>query len=297
MEYIKINYEELSALNGLPHLQQLLYLRGIKPFVDYRTGIVGLMRGISYQSLAEELYIEPHSGIKSGSPSKDQIRRAIKGLEKAGLLRIQSLEWTLVFQCLLVNEHNSNRNKAALKQNEHSATITPQDNPLTQGAIDDSNQKQAKAENDQPAIPQSNNNFYFIFLLQQFEKFWEHYPLKKSKQKTWEQFQALQPTDELMQRIFAALETQATAYAQLQAQGQWVPGWKFPANWLAQHCWDDEINLDTIMENNRANRQASYATSQSVDPFWDSCKGGAEFVAADSNIVDIGGFRKTEKTH
>ncbi len=59
MKYLKINHEELSALSGLPHLQQLLYLRGIKPFGDYRTGVVGLIRGISYQSLAEELYVEP----------------------------------------------------------------------------------------------------------------------------------------------------------------------------------------------------------------------------------------------
>lgn len=60
MKYMKVTDEELSALRGLPHLQQLLYLTGIKPYVDYRTGIVGISRGISYQSLAEELYIEPH---------------------------------------------------------------------------------------------------------------------------------------------------------------------------------------------------------------------------------------------
>ncbi len=104
MEYMKINYEELSALRGFPHLERLLYLTGIKPkpYIDYRTGIVGLARGISCQSLAEELYVEPHQGIKSGSPSKDQIRRALKGLETAGLLRIQSMDWKLVFHCLLV---------------------------------------------------------------------------------------------------------------------------------------------------------------------------------------------------
>ena len=129
MDYLKINYEELSALSGLPHLQQLLYLRGIKPFIDHRTGIVGIMRGISYQSLAEELYVEPHQGIKSGSPSKDQIRRALKGLEKAGVLRLQSMEWKLIFQCLLVSQTSSNPNKAAVKQHEDSASMLRQENP------------------------------------------------------------------------------------------------------------------------------------------------------------------------
>src|SRR3990167_6530333 len=123
MRYVKITYEELSALMGLPHLQQLLYLRGIRPYMDYRTGIVGIMRGISYQSLAEELYIEPHQGIKSGSPSKDQIRRAIKGLEKAGLLRIQSMDWKLVFQCLLIPTSYSDLNKPATKQHDDLAIV------------------------------------------------------------------------------------------------------------------------------------------------------------------------------
>jgi len=53
--------------------------------VDYKTGLVGIRRGVSYQSLKEALYIEPHPGIQSGSPGKDQLRRALNGLEKAGL--------------------------------------------------------------------------------------------------------------------------------------------------------------------------------------------------------------------
>ena len=51
MEYLKINYEEVSALRGLPHMQQLLYICGIKPFVDYRTGIqlvVGLINPTNF---------------------------------------------------------------------------------------------------------------------------------------------------------------------------------------------------------------------------------------------------------
>jgi len=183
MKYLKITHEELSALTGLPHLQQLLYLRGIKPFIDYRTGVVGIMRGISYQSLAEELYVEPHQGIKSGSPSKDQIRRAIKGLEKAGLLRIQSMEWKLVFQCLLAIQDYSNLNKPALNPHEYCATVPDSDNPLPSRSNANFYPKATTVENDKPAIPQDNNN-YFIFLSQQFEKFWTLYPLKKSKQKT-----------------------------------------------------------------------------------------------------------------
>lgn len=296
--YMTINYEELSALNGLPHLQQLLYLRGIKPFLDFRTGIVGLSRGISYQSLAEELYVEPHSGIKSGSPSKDQIRRAIKGLEMAGLLRSQSNDWKLIFQCLLATSDVSNQNKPAIKENEHLATKTSIKNPLKQSGVADSSIKPATGENIQPAIPLINNN-YFIFLYQKFEQFWESYPLKKSKQKTWEQFQSLQPTEALVNSILTALDKQVNAHNHQIAHGQWVPGWKFPANWLAQHCWNDDINVDTTKENTHASNQKHNPASRSVDPFWDSCKDGAEYIMSeaylidDTKIINLSGYRKT----
>ena len=60
-----INGDELTVLSGLPHLQQLVYFRGIRPYMDVKTGIVGIKRGISLQSIAEQLYIEPCPGIKS----------------------------------------------------------------------------------------------------------------------------------------------------------------------------------------------------------------------------------------
>lgn len=298
MDYIKINNEELSALRGLPHIQQLLYLTGIKPYVDYKTGMVGIVRGISYQSLAEELYVEPHQGIKSGSPSKDQIRRAIKGLEKAGLLRIQSLDWKLVFQCLLVKQDSSCSNKPAAKPHEDCATMKHHESPLKQSVFVCSPEKPITIENNKAAIPQNNNN-YFVFLTREFEKFWESYPLKKSKQKTWEQFQALQPTEALMSNIHAALGNQVSAYSLQQAQGLWVPGWKFPANWLAQHCWNDEINTDTPQESRHAKLQTNPTKQPHYDMFWESCKAGADynFDAESSHtsnpvVIDIENHRK-----
>ena len=83
--YLKITSQELSALMGLPYLQQVTYLLGIRPYMDATTSLVGIKRGISYQSLAETLYVEPHQGIQSGSPSRQQLRRVIKALERAGI--------------------------------------------------------------------------------------------------------------------------------------------------------------------------------------------------------------------
>jgi hypothetical protein len=69
----------------LPYLQQLIYIHGLKPYLDYQNEMIGIKRKVSYQSLSEALYIEPHQGyVQSGSPSKDQIRRSLKALERAG---------------------------------------------------------------------------------------------------------------------------------------------------------------------------------------------------------------------
>ena len=98
-----INKEELAALCGLPHIQQLTYLRGIRPYMDLQTGITGIKRRISYQSISEQLYIEPHQGIKSQTFSRDQIRRAVYGLVRAGIIEIQSNEMQLILKCLLAS--------------------------------------------------------------------------------------------------------------------------------------------------------------------------------------------------
>lgn len=284
MRYMKVTDEELSALRGLPYIQQLLYLTAIKPYVDYRTGVVGIARGISYQSLAEELYIEPHQGIKSGSPSKDQIRRAIKGLEKAGLLRIQSMDWKLVFQCLLIPTSNSDLNKPAIKQHDDLAMGNILESHIKQGLQDGPSIKPTTSQNIKAAIPHKDNN-YFVCLLQQFEKFWESYPQPQNKAHTWNAFQKLNPDEVLFAKMLLALNAQINHYQELQAAGLWVPHWRYPANWLAQRGWEDDINTSKLQEKAHAAHKTR-ATKQPVDFFWESCKGGVDYVPDCEAITD-----------
>lgn len=111
----KINQFEQDILKGLPYLQRLIYVFALRPYMDYATGVVGIKRGISHQSISEELYIEPHPGYNSGSPSKDQIRRALKGLEKVGAIKILSTTKKLIVHCILADKDNYVENKAATK--------------------------------------------------------------------------------------------------------------------------------------------------------------------------------------
>jgi len=57
MKFILIDDREFTALSGLPHVCYAIYVI-LKKLMDLNTGIVGgAKRRISWQSLAEELYI------------------------------------------------------------------------------------------------------------------------------------------------------------------------------------------------------------------------------------------------
>lgn len=81
--------DEDDALQGLPHLAQLLYLRVLRRYVDYETGIVGRRRRISYQMMREVLEVRrpSRSPVAEERITTKSLRVAIDKLETAGLLR------------------------------------------------------------------------------------------------------------------------------------------------------------------------------------------------------------------
>ncbi len=103
MDFIFINTCELSALSELPLNQRVVYIMGIRPYMDRKTFMVGIIRKISYQSLREMLYVAPIKGVKTGSPSRQQMKRAVKSLERAGLIEICSNRKNLIVKCLLAD--------------------------------------------------------------------------------------------------------------------------------------------------------------------------------------------------
>src|SRR5438552_445881 len=111
----RFSTEELDQLYGLPHIQQLTYLRGIRPYMDFKTYLVGKKRKISYSSIAEQIYVEPHQGIKAQNFSRDQVRRAVAGLARVGIISIHSDDMHLILKCELAARYFSGQNKAATK--------------------------------------------------------------------------------------------------------------------------------------------------------------------------------------
>lgn len=281
MEFL-INDDELAALSELPHMQQLVYLRGIRPYMDVKTGIVGIKRGISYQSIAEQLYVAPHQGFKTETYSRMQVRRSLAALERAGLITSQSQRLKLILKCELASRGFSVQNKVDLKPTQQADR--PDRSHLIENTcfFEDETPKADIGKTAKADTPLKDNNY--IYLLSQFEKFWSLYPEKKSRQSAWKAFQVLNPDHALFNKLIEALLLQIQHREEKEASGIWIPPWKYPANWLAQRCWEDDITTNKLQqENQHAKPRRSSGHEPAKDLFWSDDESSDE--AEKDNII------------
>lgn len=295
MDFI-ISDSELEALCGLPHLQQLTYLRGIRPYMDVKTGIVGIKRGISHQSIAEQLYIEPHQGIKTESFSRAQVRRAVDSLERAGLILSQSKGQRLILKCLLASRAFCNQNKAVTNPSQQ-AVISQINEPVENKGFSYSlDEKAVTGEIAKADTPHKDNNY--LYLLSQFEQFWNVYPERKSKSKALEAFQQVNPDQSLFSKIMQGLQAQIDNRKALQMAGNWVPPWKYPTNWLEQQCWEDSITPIELKEKQDATNRKRTQKGTDDDLFYtpDTTEPEPEYEYTD-NIVSLQNVRNSKQAY
>lgn len=115
---------ELSALQGLPWRAQLVYIHGIKPYMDSKSGVVGLRRGISYQSISECLFVEPaQRRVRFVKPTVKELRVSVDQLVSVGLLSVVPAIRRLVFRCDLAMAHKSERNLKGSERAEEGQTL------------------------------------------------------------------------------------------------------------------------------------------------------------------------------
>jgi hypothetical protein len=304
MDFLFVNTHELTALMELPLMQRVAYLMGIRPYMDKQTCIVGIKRKISYQSLRETLYVAPIAGVKTGCPSHQQMKRVVKSLERAGLVAIQSSETNLILKCVLAEMDKSVQNKAGMRPTSEDDMRQAGYTNLKSNSYKDIHRQAGMGQTVQ-ADPPHNSEDNCVFLCKFFEKFWESYPQPQNKAHAWNEFKKLNPDEVLFSQLLTALNAQINHYQELQAAGHWVPHWRYPANWLALCCWEDDINTNKLQEKTNATHKAR-ATKQPVDFFWESCKGGADYipdynlitddsVQLHGNVIQLSEHRKTSE--
>lgn len=73
----------------LSHRAQVLYLRGLRRYMDFSTGVVGDRRRVSFQQMRECLEVNPEkaSTVRRYQPTDNEIRASLAQLERRGLIR------------------------------------------------------------------------------------------------------------------------------------------------------------------------------------------------------------------
>jgi hypothetical protein len=179
MNGIYLSRQELLALIPLRDELIRVYVIGIRPYMDIATKVVGVERGISYQSLCECMFEEPARGTKTRKKfSKESMRRIVKCLERSGLIEIQSDKRSLIFRCLLASLDKSVKNKADIEADTlvdtKADTRKIKKNALKSG---DFGNKEAKAdteadtESDIEADTPQSTDIYITTILLAREKF------------------------------------------------------------------------------------------------------------------------------
>ncbi|MDF5866940.1 hypothetical protein P4115_04470 [Pseudomonas aeruginosa] len=135
MPSFQINDEEREALRGLPMLAREIYVFALRPFMDFATGVVGERRGISWKSIAEELYVEPHQGIKGGEPSEKELRRALVWLQRVGLVGPNLAERRLIFELPKASRDQSVRKKVGTKWADEAGSYVEGSEPSNYAAF------------------------------------------------------------------------------------------------------------------------------------------------------------------
>ena len=143
-----MNRQEYAALTDeyLTHEARSLYVMCIRRYMDYRTGLTGVSRRVSYQMFKEQLEVRrpARSRLPDYIPTKQALREMIKKLELVGLIeKLPQKKETdpMVFRCCLASVDAVRSFEEQQMNNTGTETRSaPQENPVfTLGTVSNNN--------------------------------------------------------------------------------------------------------------------------------------------------------------
>ena len=112
------NDAEDEALRKLPWRARVVYLQGVRRYMDYQTGWAGKQRVLSYRFFIELLEATEHTTDPDPAVTKDGLRAIFRMLERVGLVewpRGTSSQRGVFFRCLLAFTDHSVQKQDAPK--------------------------------------------------------------------------------------------------------------------------------------------------------------------------------------
>lgn len=141
------NDAEDGALQGLTCDAQVLYLRGLRRYMDYRTGVAGIARRIDEACLRETLEFHPDRGSsmrRRTDLTRQFIRSRLDELRRVGLIADVASDpgrRGYIFRLVLADTDQSAQNMNNRRTTTKSGDEQPHEQPLEQPHKNASNQR------------------------------------------------------------------------------------------------------------------------------------------------------------
>lgn len=177
--------------------------------------------------------------LKDVKPS--QIEDALRALISSDLVVLYEANGKPYLQMKTWDLHQRIRAKKSKYPPPDSNVLTNDSNMLTndstccQMTADDNICVRNPIQSNTNPNPNPNTN---TLKRERFDKFWEEYPLKYAKAKALAAFNKIDPDDQLLETMLEAVRKQKETDQWKKDGGQFIP---YPATWLNQHRWEDEI--------------------------------------------------------
>lgn len=138
-----------------------------------------------------------------------------------------------------VNYEKISHNKNIYKNNNKNIYAHSENEQVYNHESDNHSSNTIKQETKNKAIKKQNKELNEL-QEKQFDKFWQAYPKKVSKKQAQKSWKKINPSLELFEKILKALEMVKQTEQWKKDNGKYVP---YPATWLNQERWTDEINM------------------------------------------------------
>lgn len=142
-------------------------------------------------------------------------------------------------QNVTVNSNDLLPNKNIYKNNNKNIYAHSENEQVYNHESDNHSSNTIKQETKNKAIKKQNKELNEL-QEKQFDKFWQAYPKKVSKKQAQKSWKKINPSLELFEKILKALEMVKQTEQWKKDNGKYVP---YPATWLNQERWTDEINM------------------------------------------------------
>ena len=245
-----LNYSKPRALRILKSLTDKGYLKK-----EASNGRINSIYKINHMFLYQQIKNnENYSQLADNKQSQNVTVNSNKMLplnisNSNEMLQIQSQNVTVNSNDLLPNKNiyknnNKNNNKNIYAHLENEQVYNHEDDK--QKEDDNHSSNIIKQDTKNKAIKKQNKELNEL-QEKQFDKFWQAYPKKVSKKQAQKSWKKIKPSLELFEKILKALEMVKQTEQWKKDNGKYVP---YPATWLNQERWTDEINMmqDTIKE-------------------------------------------------